>query len=101
MGRMKNRHAAALALVGWYLLAPPLMDPDEAHEQTALMAPLAHWFPYDEFDSVSECHKREAYFQTVAARQLAKSYDEKDRAAAFRARNVQCIATDDPRLKEK
>jgi hypothetical protein len=30
------RHAAALALVGWYLLAPPVLKPDSLDRSAAL-----------------------------------------------------------------
>ena len=38
--RMKPRHAAALALVGWYLMTPPpMLEP----ERPGLSEPLGEW----------------------------------------------------------
>jgi len=47
---MKPRHAAALALVGWYLMLP-------LRKGTAILddAPIASWKRVDSFDSASEC----------------------------------------------
>ena len=47
---MKPRHAAALALVGWYLMVPPVdgksVDSD---------APLSKWTVYATSDSARKC----------------------------------------------
>ena len=45
-------HAAALALLGWYLLVPPF-DLDKAVVDDA--APLSRWTIKDSFSSVDEC----------------------------------------------
>jgi hypothetical protein len=105
---MKVSHAAALALVGWYLAAPPIMSdpeptgPHNGPESAALMAPLGFWFKYGEFDSAAECKDEELYRWRMGAREFAKKpTSAEDRAVAFRNAQVQCIASDDPRLKEK
>ena len=48
-GTMKPRHAAALALMGWYLLAPPLYK-GEVDEK----APLKEWAVLQSFRTVAE-----------------------------------------------
>ena len=58
-----NRHAAALALVGWYLMAPPLY-----HDHTAdLDAPIGSWMILSSYDNASDCE--------VGARNLSATHD--------------------------
>jgi hypothetical protein len=88
---MNLRHAAALALIGWYLMIPPRT----AHDQQAFddQAPIARWFVFSAHDAAHECEgakflNREAHKQTADPMKPALD-------------SAQCIATDDPRLKEK
>ena len=48
---MNLRHAAALALVGWYLMVPPLSNPS---------APLSKWNLYRSYDTARECEVAKA-----------------------------------------
>ena len=48
---MKPRHAAALALVGWYLMAPPIRPGSGVD----LSAPISRWALNGEFDSAGAC----------------------------------------------
>jgi len=87
---MKPRHAAALALVGWYLMIPPRSSGQKAVDSGA---PLSKWTVSSAYDAAHECEgakflNREGHKQ-----------DTDPLKAAFDA--AQCIATDDPRLKEK
>jgi hypothetical protein len=82
---MKPRHAAALALVGWYLMLPPFngksVDAD---------APLSKWTVYATSDSVG---KREGTRMIAAfKRSQADANMQKELEAA------QCVASDDARL---
>ena len=110
---MNLRHAAALALVDWYLITPPvcrsndcikpLVDPD---------APLWQWIRAGKrFDSIDDC---ELARQGVAKKAQREEEDELERAAEQDAnpeeqavakfegaRSMRCVSTDDPRLKEK
>ncbi len=88
---MKPRFAFITLVItaGWYLMMPPRgRDGRPDHE-----APLSHWSVHSSYDTAREC-------QTgwVAAIRLSKgaplSYAEQIDLA-------KCIATDDPRLKEK
>jgi hypothetical protein len=47
---MKLRHAAALALVGWYLMVPP-----ENGTAVNVDAPLSKWFVRTAHDTTSDC----------------------------------------------
>jgi hypothetical protein len=65
---MKPHHAAALALVGWYLMMPPLKEnplvrsptyePSRSNEGDLVdtKAPLSIWTNVRSFDSASQCN---------------------------------------------
>ena len=56
--RMNLRHAAALALVGWYLMTPPLSwSSDRKVIGSDLSRPLSQWLPGLVFDTEAECNK--------------------------------------------
>ena len=95
---MNLRHAAALALVGWYLMIPPhptdtTLDSD---------APLSKRRVYDAFDTAATCDTARA---SEEQDWKSKADADPDNALAkFLVKSLltsQCIATDDPRLKEK
>ena len=84
---MKLRHAAALALVGWYLMVP-LSRNDS----------LTKWDHYGSFDSAAACATaRENAIRAGGAdsKMMGLSSEEVKRALL----QSECIATDDPRLK--
>jgi hypothetical protein len=80
------RHAAAFALVGWYLMVPPVHD-----GQPDIQAPISSWTVFRRFDSAAACQKWKLNVETRARR--AGRYGPRP--------DFMCIATDDPRLKEK
>lgn len=86
------RHTAALALVGWYLMVPPL----SADKQIDLDAPVPQWEIEESYDSAQECREAKLWHVEHPG-SAAPGY------GALNQRNgyAQCIATDDPRLKEK
>ena len=51
---MKTRHAAALALVGWFLIVAPLRSVKDNKYQEV---PLREWTDKAIFDSGSECNQ--------------------------------------------
>jgi hypothetical protein len=91
---MNPRHAAALALVGWYLMAPAPED---------LSAPISRWDIVTSYDSATACEKQR--MSTVDRMQKAIddefAHHEPIAGGAQAFAHEQCIATDDPRLKEK
>jgi hypothetical protein len=91
---MKLRHAAALALVGWYLLVPPWVAPN----QFDATAPLAQWPQVKSFDSAAACEQH----RLGAFRHFSANKEKLDEAAAeYNARLYRaalCVETDDPRL---
>lgn len=84
---LKFRHGAALALVGWYLMVPPLVGLNAYNSD----APLNTWKLFLSFDSAAEC-------EAFAADRQKNATDSDVRNAA---RESKCIASDDPRLKDK
>jgi hypothetical protein len=117
--QMNPRHAAALALVGWYLIRPPGPDNGEPDFE----APLSRWTYSGSFDSANECEReRDSRIDsgerntheikgTVDALARQQGVVSEDRLKSLReefgkAQTLwvqysasQCIATDDPRLK--
>jgi hypothetical protein len=93
---MNLRHAATLALVGWYLMTPPPpFNPS---------APLSKWtrFGKTDYASKEECtivrEKFQAMFKdpgNIPPERVTATIMVKAMAG------LQCIATDDPRFKEK
>ncbi len=107
---MKLSHAAALALLGWYLILPPLVQgpvtdrrcqqgvgPNEA-------ASMSHWVIKTGFDTAKECERQKDKIMSEAqALDLTKLSMEDfcaQAAIALQVQEAQCVATDDPRLKE-
>ena len=83
---MRPRHAAALALAGWYLMVPPISHKGEFLDN----APLSEWTLLDSTDSAADCNAE-------ANRSDLRSKTERDRNV--KVDHTKCISTDDPRLK--
>jgi hypothetical protein len=112
---MNIRHAAALALVGWYLMTPGVTRPTETSPSHMLdpTVPFSLWTVNKVFDSAESCNAaRDALNQEalkafedmkteVGHRVLQEEPDHGTATIAlFKAETyAQCIATDDPRLK--
>jgi hypothetical protein len=92
---MKRRHAAALALVGWYLMVPPWSAPGKFNAS----APLPQWKQDRSFDSATTCEQ----YRTSAIKYLTANKEHVDKVViAYNGRLYQsalCVQTDDPRLK--
>jgi hypothetical protein len=98
---MKLRHAVAPALVGWYLLLPPLVN---APYKVDTEAPLTSWKVYQTFDTRDECDKSrlaaEARYKPTATASIG-SIKKGTRAFALQMTFAQCISSDDRRLKAR
>ena len=79
--KMKLHHAATLALVGWYLMMPPLGGQPFTGIKVGPGAPLAHWIIKGTFTTEQECN---AHRDTGPMGQFE-----------------QCVTNDDPCLKGK
>ena len=106
-----NLHpAAALALVGWYLMLPPMNE-----KGVFTQASMSDWDQVGSFDSAVACEQAVQQGQhaiAVMGDQEFKQHSQREAAqngkmaisradALKRAYAGECIATDDPRLKEK
>lgn len=80
-------HAAALAALGWYLMAPP---PD-ANRQPDESALLTQWTHIAAFDSAKECEDYKV--------ELHDSIEKKSAARAQYEMSFACVASDDWGLK--
>ena len=109
---MTLRHAAALALVGWYLMMPPEHRFDDHPDP---QAPLTKWQDIEGGDTAMECHDAlDKHIESFdAARDALATRDALAKHTPSTADNreamtvlefwlsCKCIASDDPRLKEK
>ncbi len=93
---MKPRHIAALALVGWYLMVPTVTSSHDRPAKINSDKPIAQWTVWQSFDSAELCERARADMKfklqgkgMLSARDLSFLHFS------------QCIATDDPRLKEE
>ena len=92
---MKQRHAAALVLVGWYLMVPPTGDANRVDPSV----PLPKWAVLRAFDTADACNEAQDQLRYRTSRlnlQIPVAS-----AASEAAEFSQCIASDDPRLRGK
>jgi hypothetical protein len=103
---MQFRHAAAFALVGWYLLMPNLVPHSgvpaaniPSNKLFDLNAPLAKWRQWQAFDSAQACENEriELRDKLKINQKSAADFDVEQSGSLIFGR---CIATDDPRLKQ-
>ena len=98
---MNLRHAAALTLVGWYLLSPPIvMEGDKAKVNSSV--PLSKWHIARVYETKSVCERMIAKDRATAEIQKDWNNPLGNVAAANKQyvwlKNQRCIASDDPRL---
>ena len=89
---MNARHAFAVALVGWYLMAPP-SNHGVNHLPERDVAPLNTWKIVDSFQTAAQCRADwESRINDV---------QDTDQASRKYVESFRCIARDDPQLKSK
>ncbi len=86
---MKPRHAAALALVGWYLMIPPVGDTS---------TPLARWVHVGSYDTATECETTRLKLANDTLKGTPAPNGLTRTQTIDLATDSQCIETDDPRL---
>jgi hypothetical protein len=105
---MKSHHAAALAIVAWYLMIPPI----GADNKVDAHAPLSTWRKSVKFDSEQQCEESlkdliqhpttpDEYQAAAKATLKAKMHPISQAEMTKRTAESQCVAADDPRLKAK
>jgi hypothetical protein len=97
---MTLRHAAALALVGWYLMVPPTFD---GQVRVNINAPIAKWTYFESYDSAQQCEHERTTLALKLSRTLTQAQGANPRttkeSTATQFLFGKCVATDDPRLK--
>ena len=105
--KMKFRHAAALALVGWYHRCSVGILPIHETLRPDLNAPLESWLVANIFDTAAQCKaaladvremSRNPDIRKLTAKQLVEIQESKKELWASSDRR---IASDDVRLKGK
>jgi len=105
---MKPREAAALALLGWYLMFPPPAM-NTKNSVVDVDAPIGKCTIWASYDAVKDCEaersKKQQEFLRLFQEALRSEKDPRNSsprtASFFLTRDMTaCIATDDPRLKE-
>jgi hypothetical protein len=106
------RHAAAIALLGWYLMVPPAQallshtDDELAAAQKhdswgtfpEFNLPIAKWDIYESYDSANRCKKDIDINARGGDRYLKKHTDLWVEYDHYRWLVAKCISSDDPRL---
>jgi hypothetical protein len=95
---MKPRHAAALALVAWYLMIPPPRQIDSRF-QTNFLAPIDKWVQLRRFELESECEAARDDYMKNPPGGVANMLSSKQQAQAV-MKAAKCVSADDPRLIE-
>jgi hypothetical protein len=104
---MKARHAAVLALLGWYLITAPVSDQGAVIHSDA---PLSQWEKVTvgvggkalSFDTKDECEAKiqQEIIDTQGAASIAAPEDQQMVASALKQLQIaRCISSDDPSLK--
>jgi len=96
--KMRRRHAAALALIGWYLMIPPVSGDRTNSFKLLRKAPLSEWTILNVFDSADSCSRHREQVRALGLK-TANKLSESLRAVYDADVLSECIATDDPRLK--
>jgi hypothetical protein len=116
---MKPRHAAALALVGWYLMTPPATGLDFPRSRNE-GAPLSKWFFYNELkNDIRNRNDRAQAMEFKTAEQCEEKKEQRwpahpppipptvgggmtERVNRWREAGAKsrCVSSDDPRLRE-
>ncbi len=97
---MKLRHAAALALVGWYLMLPPLLSRRPMIFETR--APLSRWYFASVFGTARQCEEgRREYNRGWLDGATRGDHLPSAEILGLKEWQAQekCVSADDPRLE--
>ena len=103
---MKFRHAASLALVGWYLMVPPILTPKDDQPYLDEKIEYRSWKIIHTFATQDDCESVRDHVAKYARRGEVTIFPNyvpmRDTGLSLaQEEDMECIATDDPRLKEK
>jgi hypothetical protein len=106
---MNPRHAAALALMVWYLMAPPIESCNGVFSGGSCnQTPLAEWRIVKTYDALSRCEnvkaiwveKGQMYLVEMDASSRSRTTRmAPDEASATTETEATCVISNDPRLK--
>ena len=96
---MNPRHAAALALVGWYLMGPPVRQPKN-EPYLDEHAPYSEWTILRTASDQAQCEDARAVLAQRLQGDLTR-FGSQIGPWAEQWFEAQCIATNDTRLKPK
>jgi hypothetical protein len=89
MGFLKASLGTVLALAGWYLMIPPVVD-----GRTDLDAPLSFWMTINRTDSLLKCRAAGSKVEVSVQSNPYAPFYLRDQTKAWK-----CVATNDPSLK--
>ena len=92
---MQLRHAAALALVGWYLLVPPV----NGAGSIASKAPIKHWTVLHWFGSEKACKEGLGNRDGLTTEMRDSGYAREGKVQTELLLEAQCIDENDSRFK--
>jgi hypothetical protein len=96
---MKPLHPAALALIAWYLISPPLRADATGHVAGIdLAAPLSEWFSWKTLSSEEACEAEKKPLQAYA-KQFHSRSDPVYRYSADAMDAAKCVSSDHPPFK--
>jgi len=108
---MKLRHAAALALLGWYLIAPQIVNPLGRKPYVDTHAKYRAWGVLHTFESQDKCKRARRIAQVAAQNRIPISFSgplpawwQENNPPIYwlvQQAEAECISTDDPRLTDK
>ena len=104
---MNVRHTAALVLVGWYLMVPPVhlgtvMGPMGFNKTKGYFkgdAPLSEWWKQDTFETLLDC--QEGRIVWIRNERYAEKPEPGKTILYHAMLEAICVPSDDPRLKGK
>jgi hypothetical protein len=112
VGRRKEasghlRHGAALALLGWSLIVPPVYD-YQGNIVIGIRRPISDWKIAKTYDSVQACQREMKHLVETGAPSTPQVFAlplnglgaDATPIGQVLVRHANCIASDDPRLKE-
>ncbi len=91
---MNLGHASVLALVGWYLMVPPLIGSFGIADQK----PISAWQRFGPYNSESDCEDNKSKWEgSLEGPHSAE--DTRQEQGLMASQEALCVSEDDPRLK--
>jgi hypothetical protein len=100
---MKLQHTTALALAGWFLMAPPTYLGTNGSYVARTGAPLRLWQNIGSYDSVSECEEERHAFLDLKKSESTSALGQESKEAKpmiVASWSAVCVPSDDSRLED-